>query len=48
MNNPIISAITSTNKINPKFLNKNINLNGVYSKSDKLNDYEDFCKTFKR
>lgn len=35
-----------TNKINPKFLNKNINLNGVYSKSDKLNDYEDFCKKY--
>lgn len=35
-----------TNKINPKFLKPNINLNGVYSKSGSLNDYETFCKIY--
>lgn len=35
-----------TNKIDLKFLDTNINLNGVYSKSGKLNDYEDFCKKY--
>jgi len=35
-----------TNKINPKFLEPNINLNGVYSKSGNLNDYENFCKIY--